>query len=191
MAARRKRGKRQPNGRLSQSKASVASRAAESAEDVLAVAKTARLRALAAIDRQATETFSALDPMAGLPIGRVIMFLAPREEWAALWQAAQQVVRVVRNYDAAMLCSRHPKGGRILAPSEALATSADAPPWDDRSDEERYAAAVRARDSLKAALDSAGYLGFAATVEAVLQTEGTIARPRAALAALRCIGGAK
>lgn len=103
----------------------------------------------------------ANSPMAGCWAGRVILNARlPAAEESDLWQAVQHIRRVKAAWwysigapkpDAQCL--------RILAPTDALATSADAPAFDDRSEQERAIAADRENRALEAWVAPLGRVG--------------------------------
>jgi hypothetical protein len=95
------------------------------------------------------------DPMQGCAIGRALFDMKDADERQELWGAVCHMRRTYTRYCALMgLPSPHAKVAGILAPTEAMETSADHPAPDLRPLDER----VRSATSAEMALH--GWLGW-------------------------------
>lgn len=114
-------------------------------------ARAARLTALG----DAAPVMARTD-MAGCAVGnRLLLDDMTKDERSALWDAVKHMRKVWLAYDRAIGApNRHPQCLRILTPSETMTASASDPAHDDRSDVERYRAAINAYMALQ------GWLGY-------------------------------
>jgi len=186
VARKRKKGQR-INGRLSRAKDQIEQRREEARkvvqDDVLAVSRQARARRVPPELRAHVD-----DPMCGCPAGRAIMTGAARDEWSDLWQAVGHMRRTFAMYDRVFGRSRYAKVAAILAPTEAMATHADAPAYDDRTDREKQDAATNAWMHLHGWMGRVSSHSMQACIDAVIhQTDDTVRDPAGMLACLRAV----
>ena len=100
--------------------------------------------------------------MAGCHAGQAILrHVDGAEDRSRLFAAVTHIRRVQARYDASIGAPRrHAVCLRLLVPLDATETSADAPAYDDRSEEER------ARSAVSAWMAVHGWLGFASRAAA-------------------------
>ena len=121
---------------------------------------------------------------AGRAIGQAVMDDKDRQD---LWTAIQHMRRTFTAYDAAIGAPRrHAVCLRLLAPSDEMATDADAPPIDTRSDGDRLRQAVSALMSIET------WLGYADKRDAgeakrVVVDDGICLDADGLIRALRCV----
>lgn len=115
------------------------------AEDATRPAMEARMRMMGLPHTDEGKT-AAKSPLAGCNAGRAILEnIADVETQNALWGAVKHLRAVYARYGHAIGApDRYAKCLRILLPVESMETSADAPATDDRSEEEKYRAAISA-----------------------------------------------
>lgn len=121
---------------------------------------------------------------AGRAIGQAVMEDKTRQD---LWTAIQHMRRTVTVYDAAIGAPRrHAVCLRLLAPTDEMATDADAPPLDTRSDADKMRQAVSALMSMETWL---GYADKNAASEAkrVVVDDGICVDADGLICALRCV----
>jgi hypothetical protein len=132
---------REPNGQI------VRRPAIEKGADNLVLTVRARM---AGITPDAKGLAEMRNPMAGCDIGRELMKMPDSQKAYALWEALKLIERTVQKHDAAIKAPRrYAKGPTILSPVERMETSADAPAFDERSDEEKYLQAKAEYDLLQ------------------------------------------
>lgn len=108
-------------------------------------------------------------------------------ERLALWDAIQHMRRVVTSYDRALGApNRHAACMRLLVPTDPLTATAETPPLDERTDEEKQRQATSALMALEGAL---GWTDKAAASEAkrVVLDDWTARDVEGLLSALRCV----
>lgn len=151
------------------------------------VALKARCR-LRGVEASAENTRDSRAQWWGCCAGRAMAgAVAPEADRMRLWDAIQHMRRVVAAYDAAIGApSRHAKCLRLLVPQEALEATADTPPMDERSPEDRHRQAVAAYMRLEGWL---GHTDKAAASEArrVVLDDGRARDIPGLLSALHCI----
>lgn len=104
-----------------------------------------------------------------------------------LWDAIQHIRKTWVQFDAVIGAPRrHAQCLRLLLPLEAFETDADAPPQDDRTDDEKYRQAVSAKMAIEGWL---GYVeSYAASVCKQVVIDDAICTDRSSLVrALRCV----
>lgn len=81
----------------------------------------------------------------------------------ALWDAIQQMRRIVLSYDRALGApNRHAECLRLMLPTEPMEADAETPPRDERTEEDRYRQAIASWTQMHGWL---GYVeGYAASV---------------------------
>lgn len=122
-------------------------------EDATRVVIDARLRIAGKPDTR--ENRDAMkSQLQGCAIGRALEARGGKDQ-PELWRAVEHMRRTYAAYRGAnSLPSPHPIVARMLSPTDAIETSAEAPPADLRSDEERARAATSAYMRLN------GWLGY-------------------------------
>lgn len=109
------------------------------------------------------------------------------EERHRLWSAIGHWRTVQAAYDRAIGAPpRHAKGARTEYLAEHMATDADTPPPDDRTDEEKVAAAKAAHRELEEWLMYADGMAYAEGKRVVIE-DGPVRDWQGLMAALRCI----
>lgn len=104
-----------------------------------------------------------------------------------LWDAIQHMRRVIAAYDAAIGApKRHATCLRLLVPLEALEATAETPPLDERTPEER------SRDAVSALMSLEGWLGWtdkraAAEAKRAVWDDGEVKDVPGLLSALHCV----
>lgn len=104
-----------------------------------------------------------------------------------LWDSIQHIRRTWAQFDAAIGApQRHARCLRLLLPTEAIETDADASPPDNRTDDEKYRQAISAKMAIE------GWLGYveshAASICKRVVIDDAICRDRSTLVrALRCV----
>lgn len=123
-------------------------------QDATATVIEARTRQLAALGCAAP--ILARTDMAGCAVGiRLLLDGLAADHRAELWSAIKHMRRVWVSYDRAIGApNRHPQCLRVLTPAETMTASASDPAYDDRSEEERYRAAINAYMAVH------GWLGY-------------------------------
>lgn len=122
-------------------------------EDATKTAIDARLRMVGKPDTEANRA-AMRSQMQGCAIGRALASRAG-DDMPDLWGAVQHIRRTDYAYRRSIgLPSPHAKVAGILAPTEAMETSADAPPADLRTVEEKARAATAAHMAVQ------GWLGY-------------------------------
>ena len=137
--------------------------------DVVDVVLEARARRLASLGKDAARAFAKTD-MAGCDVG-IALLLDPiaADHRADLWGAVKHIRRVWAAYDRALGApNRHPVCLRILAPADRMEASASDPAPDDRPEEDRYRAAIRAYMAVQGWLSNADHRARTACLAAVV-----------------------
>lgn len=139
------------------------------AEDPQAVVIARRLRDLGLPDTPENRA-AVRSQMAGCSVGIAIMRRhACADTRADLWGAAQHMRRVWAAYGNAIGAPpRHAQCLRVLSPADKLEASADSPPADDRSDEDRSRAAVSAWMRLQGWLAHTDKAAWSAAINSVV-----------------------
>lgn len=158
----RKIGAREPTGRLQRPSAAEMRRFTlerELAEQ--APVLSARCRQMGREETQ-DAMVAMRSQMAGCHAGQAILrHVDGAEDRSRLFAAVTHIRRVQARYDASIGAPRrHAVCLRLLVPLDATETSADAPAYDDRSEEER------ARSAVSAWMAVHGWLGFASRAAA-------------------------
>lgn len=151
--------RREPNGRAQRE-------SVDRGEDRLALKARCRQRGLEAT---AANIRDSRAPWWGCEAGRAMAgAVEAHGERVRLWDAIQHMRRVIVAYDAAIGApSRHAKCLRLLVPLDALEATADTPPLDDRSPEDRHRQAVAAYMRLEGLLARADKIAAGQTKRSV------------------------
>lgn len=177
----KKQGAREPNGRIQ--RVAEDQRALEQQHGNL----TARCR-LMGLPSTNANLRAMRAQMAGCNAGRAILVAVhDPDERTQLFAAVQHMRRVIAMHDASIGAPRrHAVCLRLLAPLDAMETSADAPAYDDRSE------ADRARAATSALMAMEGWLGWtdsgsASEARRVVIDDHEVRDTIGMLSALRCV----
>lgn len=170
--------RRQPNG---QKHRPVADRGGDS----LALKARCRQRGVAETSANIRDSRA---PWWGCEAGRAMAgAVEAHDERVRLWDAIQHMRRVVAAYDAAIGAPRrHAKCLRLLVPQSALEATADTPPLDIRTTEDRHRQAVAAYMRLEGWLAHVDRAAMAET-KRVVWDDVAARDARGLIAALECV----